>query len=42
MIIIKYPLIGILNIECIVCACGDNGNVVAPVVAKSNTLLACS
>ncbi len=42
MIVIKYPLIDILNIECIVRACGDNGNVVAHVVFKSNALLPCS
>ncbi len=42
MIVIKYPLIGVLKIECNVYACGDNGNVVAPIVSKSNTFLPCS
>ncbi len=42
MTVVKYPLIGNLNIECIVHACGDNCKVATLVVAKSNTFLPCN
>jgi hypothetical protein len=37
MIVVKYPFISILNIECIANACNDHCKATTPIVTKSKT-----